>query len=315
MTDLYLPYEAPKLQSMGWVVGPIEHRTNSASGDCAGVDAEITVAVTVDMNVAISTGDALVPTLAYTPDFQFTMLPAACTGAGLACSETVSKTETMNLANGSGGAALTPILTVLLPVSISDDFNRANNTSTLGSNWTNGSGTYTVGISSNTAATYNTPNWAPAYYNTGLNFPTGDRVVSAVLGTLLGSTAANDYMALVIGANTTGECLVAQFNPAAGGSGSGSLTLYTMSNWSLGSQVTRSTVTGLTMTTGTGVSVKRIGNVYTAQIGGTDVSGSSWTDSSNVLTRDSSHNRSGLMVRSVDGSTERCIDSWASQDL
>lgn len=301
MTDLYAPYEAPKLQSMGWRVGPIEHPTISASGDCAGLDAEIGVDATIPMNVGVASGAALDSIMGYTPVYNTTALPAASNGAGSSAGPSLSLTKTMDLADGSGGTALIPTAALTYP-SPSDNFNRADSTTSLGSNWTaranvlgvlsNGAYGYGSGINS---ATHNSP------------ATSDDVTVSITLGALTGGSPY-EWLGMIFGADSAGGSMATALYYYDGAGGAAQASLYRNGTWTTnGTNVAGGYVTR--MTTGDVFSVNRTGNAYTLKINGTTTSGGTWTDSSNYVTRDSSHRLVGLWVDNAGSGYYRLIDS------
>jgi hypothetical protein len=180
-----------------------------------------------------------------------------------------------------------------------DAFDRADSTTTLGSDWTPRRNT--LGINSNAAygvddatnyGTYNTPMGAE------------DVQVNITLGTIEG-TGADVYIWL--GANTTGEGVLCRFLNNDRGN------IYSKTGWSIDGTSRATASSNQTLATGDVFSLRRIGNVYTALKNGTPIAGQTWTDYGNVVPRNSSHRLAGLGVWG--GTNYRRINTWQAFNL
>lgn len=142
MTDLYAPYEAPTIQSRGWVVGPNILLIDPGGATGAGLPADITVSPTFAVDVGstavfpltfpylfgapLGGGAGLDAELVYTPTANFSALPAAGDCDSLSTGFTVDVPVTMNFADGSGGTAIVPTLSVVVPLAIQGSATIAN---------------------------------------------------------------------------------------------------------------------------------------------------------------------------------------------
>lgn len=117
-THPYAPYRPPAAPQRGWKIGPLEVPMDFAVGDAAGLAADLRIDNGAVMNMAVSSGDTLAGAVAIT---AFTsrhtrMLPAdGDGGAALTPTMTVTYPNTMDLADGSGGTALAPTLSIVNP--------------------------------------------------------------------------------------------------------------------------------------------------------------------------------------------------------
>lgn len=190
------------------------------------------------------------------------------------------------------------LLTSAPPVAtgLSDNFNRADSTTSAGPQWTNQNGV--MGIDTNTAYSVSTGVWTQATNNTPL---TGDDFsVTVTLGSLAGS--GSDYVEIIGGANSSGAAPVAILLGSA-------LAIYTQSAWGLSGAAARVS-NSFSWTTGDVFEFRRVGNVYTTWKNGVGTS-SNWTDSGGAITRDSSHRLAGMGGFAGSGAYRR-IDSWAA---
>jgi hypothetical protein len=209
--------------------------------------------------------------------------------------------STASLGGGSlslTGAALNPIVTVL--AHYTDDFNRANSTTTLGANWTNRSGT--MGI--NTNAAYNpvtsSLNISYATYNSVM---VGDDMQCAITIGTVNTTFQNVFV--LLGCNTSGEGVRLLINDA------GNAIIASMTVW--GTVTTQATSSStVSATAGDVFMLKRVGNVYTGYKNGVAIGGLSWTDSGNLVPRDSSHRVVGIAATSNVAGTYTRIDAWSA---
>jgi hypothetical protein len=181
--------------------------------------------------------------------------------------------------------------------SLSDDFNRANSTSSAGSQWTNQSGV--MGIDTNAAYPVTTGAWVQATNNTG-PLSGDDFSVTATLGALVGSGI--DYTELIGGTNSSGEGAIAILLGTA-------LAIYTQTSWGLGGAASRAT-NSYTWATGDVIEFRRVGNVYTTWKNGVPTP-TTWTDGIGALTRDSSHRLAGVGGFAGSGAYRR-IDAWTA---
>lgn len=183
----------------------------------------------------------------------------------------------------------------------SDDFNRADSTTTLGSNWTAQQGT--MGINAN-GAYGAVPNTEPfATYVRGMIYD--NMRVTVVPGTENGS----HRIYLVIGANTTGQCAILSLDS------SGTFTIGTKTSWASGI-VTRASRIGQTIVVGATYTFTRNGNVYVANVNSGPIgAGLTWTDGTDVIPRDSSHRLVGIGALNGTGALHyQRIDSWSAED-
>lgn len=145
MTDIYAPYESPQIQSRGWIVGPTEHPSDLAEGGGDGLPADFTVDVGFVVDVGstalfpltfpytfgapLGGGGGLDAELLYSPVANISTLPATGDGDGLSAGFSVDVPVAMDLADGSGGTAIVPTLTVTVPVAVQGTPNVAAATS------------------------------------------------------------------------------------------------------------------------------------------------------------------------------------------
>lgn len=183
----------------------------------------------------------------------------------------------------------------------SDDFNRADSTTSIGTNWTNQQ--FTMGINGNAAYPFSQFVQCYATFTPIMTFD--DMIVSITAGTL--QAGGNDGVQIVLGANSTGECVVGSFlqgNPAS---------IRSLTAWA--SETSRATTAGnITYASGDVLSIERTGNVYTVKQNGSTI-GLSWTDSGNIVPRNSTHRIVGLGANTAGGSGYRRIDAWSAQNI
>jgi hypothetical protein len=182
-----------------------------------------------------------------------------------------------------------------------DDFNRANSTTTLGSNWTtrfatmgiNANGAYGVG----TVEPFATYNKAMIYDDMRVSIVAG---AESVVGT-------SHRLYIVLGANTTGECVVLDLDSGGG------FSIMTKNTWA-GGLNSRAARFGQTIVVGDTYALERVGNVYTATHNGGPIgSGLSWTDNFTVQPRDASHRLVG--IGALNGANYQRIDSWSAENI
>ena len=226
-------------------------------------------------------------------------LTAALTGDGVLAG-TLSKKAPLTAAL-AGAGALSATATAAAVAYYFDDFERADNTSSLGTNWTNGSNT--VGI--NTGGAYNATTTGWAYWNTPV--PDDDMRVDITLGTLAGSSG-QDVVMIALGANTTGQRAALYWVGSAE-----TLSIRSVPTWA-GTATTQASGSS-TADTGDVLSLRRVGNVYTGYQNNVAVPGLTWTDSTNVVPRDSSHRLIGLGCQGTSGANYRRIAAWAGNPV
>ena len=257
--------------------------------------------------VAVSMSGAGVLTNTLVPQMN---APVALAGSGALTNTTVPQRLTPVALSGAGaltaGAGIPTTWLAGGGATYSDNFNRANSSTTIGASWTNrlntcgiyGNGAYPVSGSATNIATY----------NTAMN--ADDVTVSSVMGAFYNGSYGQYYDApfLVLGANTTGQCAVAmfQYSQYIGYT----LYIYLCSAW--GTWGVRASTTPSSWTTGSTLSFRRVGNVYTASIGGVDQL--SYTDTSNELPRDADHRLVGLGASMDLYATFRVHDSWSATE-
>lgn len=195
---------------------------------------------------------------------------------------------------GRSGLLVPPI--VAAGTHVSDTFNRADDATGLGSSWTARSNI--LGIGGNTAYPVTTGTVAcTASHNT----PMGNDDVTATwtVGSLAGS--GQDWTAIYIGANSSGNGAIGFWLGTAS-------YIYTVTDWALGGGTLR-TGGGASYTAGDVLTIERAGNVYNLRKNGTITY--TWTDSGNVLTRDSSHRLVAMTCYNNAGNLRR-IDSFTA---
>lgn len=311
MTNLYAPYEAPKIRSRGWRVGPIQHRTVAAVGDCAGLPAELsTITVTFIMDIggppptfpltfpysfdapAFAQGAGLPAEVSNVLVEHFTSVPAVGDCAGLAAVATPALSVTANLGDGSGGTALVPTLSIAYPNA--DNFDRTDSSTSMGSNWTNR--TSVMGIISNTA--YPVSGTSIASWNTAM--PADDVPLSVTLSALVGSI---DIIYMVLGADSAGT------NIAYAAYSGSSVSISTATSWSLSGNTTRASGS-ISMTAGDVMTFNRTGSTYSILKNGAST-GISWIDGGAAQPRDSSHRLVGIGGFNTSGNY-RSLDNFTT---
>lgn len=183
----------------------------------------------------------------------------------------------------------------------SDDFNRADNAS-LGAGWTDRNNT--MGIDSNAAFPTTPSLYCTSTYNTVMG--TNDMEVTVTIGSLFGASANATFV--VLGANTSGESVVALWTEAAS-----TLDILSMTGWDPSTGSTLQNSATATFAPGDTLTLQRGGNVCTGLKNGSAISGSSWTDGGNVLPRDSSHRITGMGGLGT-ATKYRHIDAWSATD-
>jgi hypothetical protein len=187
------------------------------------------------------------------------------------------------------GSAWTPP-----PSGVSDDFNRANSTTSAGTDWTNRNGV--LGINSNAAYGVTSGSYNIASHGTVMDGD--DFEITVTIGSV--SSGSGSHITVIGGANSTGQSAVGFWQP------SGTCNIYTMTAWNMSGLTARATSSsGVTLATGDTLTLRRVGNVYTGLRNGSAIAGMTWTDSGTALPRDSarrivgcgSHNSSGAYRR------------------
>lgn len=164
---------------------------------------------------------------------------------------------------------------------VSDDFNRSN-ASSLGSNWVDRNGG--MAINTNTAI----PETAVLTTASHVTLMTSDDMeVSVTLGANVGT---GDRIGVILGSNIAGQGVWGLWDPAAS-----LVRIYTVDLWSSFGAVERDTASA-SFTTADVLTLRRVGNVYTMLKNGAAISGSEWTDSGDVVPRNSSHRLVGLAI-------------------
>lgn len=183
---------------------------------------------------------------------------------------------------------------------LSDDFNRANNTSTIGTDWTNRQNT--LGINTNAAYVVTTSGGLSyATHNTAMT--ADDMEVSIVVGSLQGS--GTDHILAVLGSNTTGESALGYFTGT-------SAFILSQSDWAGTGQAVRATGSSFSYTVGDTLSIRRVGNVYTIRKNGSTITSGTWTDSGSIVPRNGSHRIVGIGSINSSGNYRR-LDSFLAQ--
>ena len=240
--------------------------------------------------------------------------PAISTGASVhsqrsaALNIAPSRTAAAGLTYHIGGSLnITPTISSALvsaKLDYTDNFNRSNSTTTLGSNWVAGFGT--LGINSNAAypVTVNTSNYEAARWVNPLN--TDDQQVTLTVTAAVGT---DNPIVAILGSDSSGTCAVGSWFTT-------NAYIYTFTGL-LGSTqagTQRATASGQTTpVAGDTLSIKRVGNVYTLYHNGTQTL--TWTDSSNVLTRGSSNRLVGFGIYQSATGNYRKIDAWEAKDV
>jgi hypothetical protein len=179
---------------------------------------------------------------------------------------------------------------------LSDNFNRADSTSSPGPQWTNQNGV--MGIDTNTAYPVSTGIWVQASNNTPL---AGDNAsVTITLGSLVSS--GSDYAEIVLGANSSGAGPVLILLGAA-------LAIYTQTGWGLAGATARVS-NSYTWTTGDVIEFRRVGTVYTSYKNGVSTP-TSWTDAGGAVTIGASNRIVGIGGNSS-GTSYRQIDAFSA---
>ena len=181
---------------------------------------------------------------------------------------------------------------------ITDDFNRANSSTGLGSNWTNRNAV--MGVSSNTAYGVNAGAWNLASHNTTM--ASDDMEASMTLGPYSGT---QDYTMVLIGNNTAGEGVFVYTNEVGA-----NFNICSQPDWTVNNYAVQASSPFATWTAGDMLKIKRVGNVYTVYLN--NISQVSWIDTTNVVPRDSSHRLVAIGAYN-NGSGSRTIDSFAAQ--
>ena len=130
-----------------------------------------------------------------------------------------------------------------------------------------------------------------------------DMRVSLVVGTSSGGL--NDGLILVLGANTTGECVTARLDNG------GTWSLQTRTVWA--SPTTQASQILQSYTTGDVLSLERTSNVYVVKKNGAS-SGLTLNDTTNFIPRNASHRIVGVGSTSSLANYRR-IDSWTAENI
>lgn len=196
----------------------------------------------------------------------------------------------------------------------SDDFNRSNSTTSAGPDWTNRLNT--MGVESNAAypVSIGVDADAMATHNTAMSVD--DMQVDIVIGSVPFGIGSHVYA--ILGANTTGACAYLRVTPS--GYAGLPAAIYTKPDWATAGTQRDTSTSYVSFVSGDKLSIKRVGNVYTGLKNDSEITGLSWTDSGNIVPRDSSHRLVGIGGfrdfevggPSVDGYVT--IDSFSARD-
>lgn len=187
----------------------------------------------------------------------------------------------------------------------SDNFNRTDNTSVVGTGWTTRFGT--CGI--NTNAFYsNATNYCGASYDSPLS--RDDMAVTITVGTL--QSTGGDVVGCFLGANTSG----------AGGmwlelaNGGYLARIYSTASWASSFVERFTSDNSESFTTGDQIRFFRVGTQYTAQKNGNNIAGLTAVDDYGAYgVRDSSHRICGVFGWRSAGGSYRRIDAWDAIDI
>jgi hypothetical protein len=222
------------------------------------------------------------------------MSSPALSGGG-ALSATAWATPAWSAAALTGSGSLTATA-VPAGAHYTDNFNRANSTTSLGAGWTNRSSN--MGIYSNTAYCPGMYVLGAATYDTSL---LTDNMSVSVTGT--GSVYP---MMGFLGCNTVGQgaCIYVT-----------GTTVYIMYQdvWANIAVTYPVTNTAPANNNGDVFTLSRTGNVYTTKRNGVAF-GSTWTDSGNIVPRNSTHRLCGVGAYGY-GSGLLVVDAWAADDI
>lgn len=296
-------YVPPLRLARGWRVGAMATRMRAAAASGACLDADVRSDVNVDMSLAAGDGVGLDANITSQNIINIDMLLADGSGGdGLSADATMSQTVSMDPADGSGGTALVPTLSIVIPQAhYSDDFNRANNNTSLGTNWTNRLNALAL-ISNNAQAGTANANCATTY-NNPMN--TDDMSVTLTIGAIQGAGAA---IWAVLGSDTAGTGAALYWDAATGLSIRSLSASFDASTGTVRGSSSTSFAANDTMT------LRRVGNVYTAQKNGSNT-GASWADAG-IVPRDSSHRLVGCGgFRSTGGTNYYNINAWNADDI
>jgi hypothetical protein len=183
-------------------------------------------------------------------------------------------------------------------VTASDDFNRTNNATAMGTGWT--TQVATMGTNNNAAYCSAAGTTGVASNNTPMT--SLDHSVTITMGAV---ATADQGIFIEMGCNPSGEGVIMYVKAGV------KPYIATQTAWGATptTQVTASAASpAVAADTFT---IKRVGNVYTGQKNGADLAGLSWTDATNVVPRDSSHLLTGLSVVNVTGQYRR-IDAFSA---
>lgn len=168
-----------------------------------------------------------------------------------------------------------------------ENFTRADSSSSAGPNWTNRLNTY--GVASNAAKPISSNVYSAATYATTSG--SDDMTVTVTVAAFVGAAIP---VGVALGFDTGGTGVLGLFI------GSGTAAIYsTSANWDQASATSRASGS-LTLATSDTIGLKRVGNVYTLQHNGTDTT-ITWTDGSSVVPRDSSHRLAGISAQNFIG--------------
>lgn len=275
MSDDWAPYKPPRLRRRGWRVGPTE----------APLHPEFKHPTFAAVGVIHPKG-AVAATVKHTT--------AAISGK-------VSPRGTINATKLAARFAGTGII----PTSYTDSFDRADSDTTLGTGWTNRNGV--MGISTNCGYPVTADTNCVASYDSALS--ANDMSVSITVEGYVGS--GGDRVIVVLGAATSGEMALLFIINGFNG------YIYSSTGWDFGvnGTVQATSSSNVTYTTGDVILLQRVGNVYTAKLNGSTITGLTWTDSGDVLTRNASHRLTGVGSYNNSGTGYRRINSWAAQAL
>lgn len=196
-----------------------------------------------------------------------------------------------------------------------DTFSRADSTTTLGSSWTQRVPTTGVGLGILNQAAYIPPpagngNLVTIRVASTFNTPAvnDDVQLSLVISSVAGSTATS--VSLLIGADTTGVAAGLLYSTGFDSINASLASIFstttdysppTRSPFPPSNGTEQSSATSLLdLAVGDTLTLSRAGNVYSAKKNGAAISGlAAWTDSGNIVPRDSSHRLFGFGCASI----------------
>lgn len=181
---------------------------------------------------------------------------------------------------------------------LTDDFTRANSTTSAGPNWTNVQGT--CGVSSNQF--YGVTGTSPNNAQHGTALSGDDQRAKAVISNLSATPA--DQPEIFLG-STAANQVYAMFTLT------GFFGIYTSTNWNLGTgQLNR--VAGSLIANGQTISIERVGNIYTARDDGE--LNCFWNDSGAAMPKGSTFRNLALGMYHPGAGTAGRWDDWVAQE-